>query len=526
MTHPARRHRIRRGLVALAGAGILAATLVGVSGSPGSAASRPTAERPASFSVTSFDGTIITGDFFVAPGASARHRTPTVLEGPGWGEPALDDPTEQTDPTVGIIGVAPLLAAGYNVVSWNPRGFSTSTGRAEADSSRYEGRDVSAIINWVAAQPWAELVKPGDPRVGMVGGSYGGEVQWAAAAVDHRIEAIVPAISWNALATSVDPDNTAKSGWDSLLYESALATGQRVDPHLDSLFTSAQASFLTSAANTRYLNAAGRHDLASEVRAPALILQGTIDTLFPLNQAAANYAELASHHVPVKMIWFCGGHGACLTNPGDTSVIQNATLAWLARYLKGQPVNTGPGFEWVDQQGTEHTAATYHANTTVGGVSGHGSGTLALRAAGGSGPYTGPLQLGPEAIAVATKATNAINVRIRFSRLSTVLGAPELSLTYRGTAPSPDARILAQIVDNATGLVLGSQLTPIPVTLNGKAHSVTLPLSYLAATATAASSFTLQLVADSSQFNTHASGGSMTFSSVHVSLPTAAPRCR
>ncbi|MGW4277154.1 hypothetical protein ACWEGQ_33520, partial [Streptomyces seoulensis] len=33
---------------------------------------------------------------------------------------------------------------------------------------------------------WADGA--GDPRVGMIGGSYGGAVQLAAAAVDHRID--------------------------------------------------------------------------------------------------------------------------------------------------------------------------------------------------------------------------------------------------------------------------------------------------------------------------------------------------
>ena len=80
--------------------------------------------------------------------------------------------------------------------------------------------------------------------------------------------------------------------------------------------------------DVRVLAARGPDGLVSKVRAPALILQGTVDTLFPLDEAAANYAELARERVPVKMVWFCGGHGVCLTDPGDTSVIERDTLAW------------------------------------------------------------------------------------------------------------------------------------------------------------------------------------------------------
>lgn len=503
---------------AITGVCVLAVSVLGVVGATGAVA----AATAQPFSVTSFDGTTISGDFFTASAAAPGHRAPTVLFGPGWGGEAFTDPTMPTSTAGGTIGIAPLLAAGYNVVSWNPRGFHTSSGQAEADSAFYEGRDVSAILTWVAAQSWAQLDRPGDPRVGMVGGSYGGEVQWAAAALDHRIDAIAPDISWNSLVTSLDPNDTGKSGWGALLYGGAQAAGQRDDPRIDTAFLEGQAAFQPSADALRFLGAAGRHDLAAWVRTPALILQGTVDTLFPLDEAAINYAEVARNHVPVKMVWFCGGHGACLTNPGDTSVIERDTLAWMARYLKKQPVSTGPGFEWVDQQGAWHSTPTYRSNSTHGGVEAHGAGTLALTGAGGSGPYTGPgaAQLGPETIIIATPATNAVNVPIRFARSTTVLGAPELSLNYTGQAPQSNARVLAQIVDDSTGVVLGSQITPIPVTLNGKRHTVRLPLEYLGADANPGARFTLQLVADSSQINTHPTGGSITFSRIHITLPT------
>ncbi len=50
-----------------------------------------------------------------------------------------------------------------------------------------------------------------DPRVGMLGGSYGGGIQFAAASVDPRIDTIVPLITWNDLSYSLDPNNTAQT---------------------------------------------------------------------------------------------------------------------------------------------------------------------------------------------------------------------------------------------------------------------------------------------------------------------------
>jgi ABC-2 type transport system ATP-binding protein len=507
----------RRPWIALTVASALTASVIALAGASAATTTAAASESAQPFAVTSFDGTTITGDYFQSP---AGRSAPTVLFGPGWGGEAISDPTTPSDPANGTIGVAPLLAAGYNVVSWNPRGFHTSTGRAEADSAFYEGRDVSAILDWVARQRWAELDRRGDPRVGMVGGSYGGEVQWAAAAVDHRIDAIAPDISWNSLVTSLAPNRTNKTAWSALLSGGAQLSGQRNDPRVDTSFAAAQTSFEPTADAVRFLGARGRHDLAARVHVPTLILQGTVDTLFPLDEAAVNYREVSRNHVPVKMVWFCGGHGVCLTDPGDTTVVERETLTWLDRYVKGERVSTGPGFEWVDQLGTWHTARTYRPHHT--GVSAHGAGTLSLSAAGGSGP--GPAQLGPYASVVATRATNAVNVPIRFPRTTSVLGAPTVSITYKGTAPKAAARVLAQVVDEHTGVVLGNQLTPIPVRLDGRTHTARVPLEYVAAVGTRQAGFTLQLVAQSSQINTYPTGGSVRFARVHVTLPTRCHR--
>ena len=256
------RHLHLRGWAALGAAGALAVSALSVAGASGAGAAEP-AQQATTFSVTSFDGTTVTGDYFTTTAASAGHRAPTVLFGPGWGGASFTDPTMPTSTSGGTIGIAPLLAAGYNVVSWNPRGFHSSTGQAEADDARFEGRDVSAILTWVARQPWAQLDSVGDPRVGMVGGSYGGGVQWAAAAFDHRIDAIVPDISWHSLATSLDPNDTAKTGWDTLLYGGAQAAGQRDDPRIDKAFVDARASFRVPADDVRFLAARGPDGLVS-----------------------------------------------------------------------------------------------------------------------------------------------------------------------------------------------------------------------------------------------------------------------
>jgi ABC-2 type transport system ATP-binding protein len=159
--------------------------------------------------VTSFDGTKIVYSFFPAHGLKAGERAPTVMVGPGYSSGRANDSDA---------GVAGLLDDGYNVLTWDPRGFGESTGNVEIDSPDYEARDASALIDMLAKQPEVQLDKPGDPRLGMAGASYGGGIEWVTAATDSRVDVIAPSISWNSLITSLDKNDTAKGGWGSLLF--------------------------------------------------------------------------------------------------------------------------------------------------------------------------------------------------------------------------------------------------------------------------------------------------------------------
>ncbi len=477
--------------------------------------------------VTSFDGTQIHLHFFAAAGPHHGRRAPTVLMGPGWGGTAATDPNGPTSPAFGVIGIGPLRRAGYNVLTWDPRGFGQSGGNAEIDSAMFEARDVSALITWLARQPDALLDKPGDPRVGMAGGSYGGGIQLTAAAIDKRIDAITPDIAWNSLITSLDKNNTVKGGWAQLLYLGALTAHQRNDPLIAKGYTEGQSGFSLTPDVIKFFATRGPGSLIGQIHVPTLLIQGTVDTLFTLQEAVDNYTVLRANHVPTKMLWFCGGHGVCLTNPGDQSRIQRDTLAWLARYLKRDTrVKTGPGFEWLDQRGRSYSAASYPPpasapiTTTATNL-----GRLPLIATGGSGPFTGPFPKSAGALGstfgavVATKATNAVNLRISPPRRELFLGSPKLTLTYSGTSPRVHGRVLAQIVDDATGRVLGNQITPIDVVLDGARHTVTVPLEMIVAAANRGAPLTLQLVAQSSLYDTFPVGGSVAFSKVAVSLP-------
>src|SRR3954470_20576359 len=111
--------------------------------------------------ITSFDGTKIAAHWFPGKGVDSNDRAPTVLEGPGWSSPG-DTNSEgggagNPGAAFGVPGISNFISHGYNVLTWDPRGFGQSGGTVEIDDPRYEGRDVQALIDWVAKQPQAQL---------------------------------------------------------------------------------------------------------------------------------------------------------------------------------------------------------------------------------------------------------------------------------------------------------------------------------------------------------------------------------
>lgn len=477
--------------------------------------------------VISFDGTPIYVHFMPAAGLQAGQKAPTVLYGPGLGMPGATNlngtiaDAVLTD-ALGMVSIATLRQAGYNVVTWDPRGEWNSGGVLELDSPDFEARDVSAIISWVATQPEARLDSAVglDPRIGMVGVSYGGGIQLVTAATDHRVDAIVPTIAWNSLNTSLYKAGAFKSGWGNLLSAVLVATLADVNPRIYPAAIIGALTGTMSQADQDLLAERGPDFLLDNIIAPTLLIQGTVDTLFTLQEAHANALALIENGVPTKVLWFCGGHGACLHNPADLSdgaLIELRTLEWLDRYVKGDvSVSTGPQFEWVDQNGQWHSSETYlipQGDPIVATLTNGGTLPL-LPYIGGSGLPLVPLSF---------KAINAVNLTVPRATTTTYLvGAPELTLTYSGAGVA--RHVYAQLVDNTTGSVLGYVVTPIPVTLDGQTHTVTVSMERVAHTLRPGQTVTLQIVSSAGLYETALpSLGVLNVSSVQLTLPVADP---
>jgi ABC-2 type transport system ATP-binding protein len=339
----------------------------------------------------------------------------------------------------------------------------------------------------------------------MHGVSYAGGIELVAAGIDRRIDAIAPTIAWHSLLTSLYKTETVKGGWSALLY----AGGQtgRLDAHIGSAFASGTSTGKLSAADRAWFASRGPGDaLVGRIRVPTMLLQGTADTLFTLDEAITNYGILRRNDVPVKMMWFCGGHGQCNTGTGPAGHFEHAVIAWLRRYVARAKVPTGPGFEWLADDARWRSATRWpppHGTP----VSGAGAGRLVVSPADTASGT--PISAGI--------AANAVNVPIA-ARTAQVVGEPRLRLTYSGTGLVD--HVFAQITDDRRGLVLGNQVTPIAVKLDGASHTITTRLEGVAASLLAGGGYRLQLTGGSQVYGPVRGAGAITFSSARVDLPT------
>ncbi|MCP2331522.1 MULTISPECIES: alpha/beta fold hydrolase [Actinoalloteichus] len=78
------------------------------------------------------------------------------------------------------------------------------------------------------------------------------------------------------------------------------------------------------------------------ITVPSLVVQGSQDTLFGLDQADANAREIAEAGGRVKVVWFAGGHDGSGT-PGE---VRDQIGAWFDFHLAGRGPDPGTTFEY------------------------------------------------------------------------------------------------------------------------------------------------------------------------------------
>ncbi len=417
--------RTSRPLLALAALALAAAPLVAA---PTSAQAAVTVKvTPLHFKVnigpTGSEVCDIVGDLYTPSTATSAHRVPALLTTNGFGG-SKDDQA----------GLGQRFASrGYAVLSYSGLGFGGSGCKITLDDPDWDGKAASQLVSYLGGKsgiaftdakhtipaPVLNVVQrdakdhtghaaANDPRVGMVGGSYGGQVQFAAAAVDKRVDTIVPVITWSDLSYSLSPNNTSQTtgvqtstpGAAKLVWALGFSgigiadgvTNAAGDPgrligcpnfafFVCPALLVAATTGTVDPSTTASLRHASVSSYVKKVTIPTLVVQGQNDTLFNLNEGVANYRALQAQGTPTKMIWFSGGHSGP-NAPGEfsfgapnptTEHVTRRVSDWLDHYLKGSSVSTGPEFayfrDWVPYTGIATpaygSASTYPVGTAT-----------------------------------------------------------------------------------------------------------------------------------------------------------------
>lgn len=284
---------------------------------------------------------------------------------------------------------------GYVVISFDERGHGESKpanggGQARIIDPALETQDARAILDWahdnagrfsIQRQTGTGLAK--DIKVGSLGGSYGGGFQLPLAALDPRLDTIVPVGTWHDLLYSLLPGDAVKLGFDGLLCLLGVNVGgvqntpvvaalcNQVNINNPTAFNVRSRDNLVAALNRpttqpRKVSDAElsdffhRHGMGyfqakqqagqpwgyGESQAvlrklPALFIQGNRDNLFNLTEAHWNQRYFQAAGGDVRLITTEGGHMNPLayqtegtTDCGTVAGIP-AVLAWFDQHLKG-----------------------------------------------------------------------------------------------------------------------------------------------------------------------------------------------
>ncbi|MFC4783526.1 alpha/beta fold hydrolase [Nocardioides sp. MAHUQ-72] len=261
---------------------------------------------------------------FRPAGATRRHPVPMIMHSHGWGGSRTTDPA----------AFRRFLDAGYAVLSFDQRGFGESGGHAYVENPGVEGHDVRRLVRLVSRFGWVQQDGPGDPRLGAIGGSYGGGYQLLGAFEELRLkgrpvfDALAPEITWYDLSQSLAPEDVVRTAWATALSAASTAS--------DALPPNVYAALVEGAATGTWPDGSvpGEEDMVAffekngpkwhvdhgrRLDIPVLFGQGTTDSLFPLQQGLASWRHTITKRARRHSIFvaYNGGHVLpAVTPPG------------------------------------------------------------------------------------------------------------------------------------------------------------------------------------------------------------------
>ena len=217
-----------------------------------------------------------------------------------------------------------FASKGFVVLTWTARGFGESTGQIEMNSIDAEVADTRALISYLALSKDVLLDAQGDPRVGIMGSSYGGANALLTASQDPRIDAVIADITWSDLQQDLFPQSVERSRvsgpfkkvWAGTFFSAVslqsayLGECGSFSQRWCDAYENAVLQGEPSQAEKDLLASVSPINYASTISAPTLLSQGQADSLFPLNESSktAQVIKKANPDTPLSMIWHADGH--------------------------------------------------------------------------------------------------------------------------------------------------------------------------------------------------------------------------
>ena len=358
---------------------------------------------------------LVDADLYIPAGVSSSAPAPALLATNGFGGTKAD----QADLAQGF------GEQGYVTLSYTGLGFVDGDNcPITLDDREHDGAAAGQLIRFLGGDPSITAVDdatgepvridqvvredgktgtPYDPQVGMTGGSYGGQIQFATAGVEKaagtdRLDAIIPLITWNDLSYSLAPENSSlprgtarsrsvtssgtgvfKYQWAALFTTVGVVDGVEdipsatdpaawqhfvdnncgnFEPEVCRALAEVGTIGYPSQASIDFLRSNSVASYMGDVRVPTLIGQGQADTLFNLQESVATYTALKRQGTPVSLAWQSWGHSHSTPQPGELdmrhpaqSLQGRAALAWFDHYVRDRGPKPPQGFayyrDWV-----------------------------------------------------------------------------------------------------------------------------------------------------------------------------------
>jgi predicted acyl esterase len=471
---------------------------------------------PVRTTATSFDGTAVDVNFALPPASATHHGPyPLVMLFHGYGGSKFGLGSSGGGIGSALNSMTPWLKAGYATFSMSDRGFGESCGTPDSRAAlpaaecahgfnhlmdtRYEVRDAQ----WFAGELADEgLVSP--TRIAAIGGSYGGGLSMALAALRNRvmlpsgklvpwrsphgkrmqIAAATPFVPWTNLPYSLVPNGSTldyvanapyrgrigvmKQSLISALYTSGCGANNLCSSNPNWNITAWYKRLMKGEPYTgsfvhRMFSQLSRFHSSygidhSQAPAPLLIANGWTDDLFPVDEALRYYNRTKTQYpnTPLSLYFGDWGHPRAQNKTADLRRYVTAVHRWLNYYVRHQGPKPFQGVSALTETcpSTARSAGPYRAadwaQLAPGEVRFSSPIAQTIRPKAGSlsvGTVFDPLNLQGGACATAPAATQSgtATYRRRVGHAFTLMGAPTVVADFR--LPGANSQVSARLLD-------------------------------------------------------------------------------